>query len=231
MSTRARILGEIRRLGLMRLVNPAANVWFSIVKLVARIRGKSDVDAVYTARYHEAETDMTLPSGESVVECLMSEFLPRSVVDVGCGTGVYLREFGKHGLDIRGYEGSSAAIGSSLVETGTILLHDLRRALRADRRFDLVISFEVGEHLPPTSSLQYVENIACLGPTIVFSAAQPGQGGTDHINEQPSRYWIEHFEGVGFEFKAERTQRVREAPANTERCMVAAIEHPGVRES
>jgi hypothetical protein len=32
----------------------------------------------------------------------------------------------------------------------------------------------------------------------LFSAAIPGQGGTEHINEQPPRYWERQFERHGF---------------------------------
>jgi hypothetical protein len=32
----------------------------------------------------------------------------------------------------------------------------------------------------------------------VFSAAIPGQGGVNHINEQPPKYWVEKFWRRGF---------------------------------
>ena len=46
-------------------------------------------------------------------------------------------------------------------------------------------------------------------PTIVFSAAQPGQGGTGHINEQPPEYWAQRFEGRGYDLDRTQTEALR----------------------
>jgi len=46
---------------------------------------------------------------------------------------------------------------------------------------------------------------------VVFSAARPGQGGSDHVNEQPPEYWITRFEQNGFVCDHERTERWRAA--------------------
>ena len=53
---------------------------------------------------------------------------------------------------------------------------------------------------------------------IVITAAPPGQGGTDHVNEQPPQYWIEKFTGAGALFSEELTAAFREdwARANVE---------------
>ena len=40
--------------------------------------------------------------------------------------------------------------------------------------------------------------LCALAPTVVFSAAIPGQGGTQHVNEQWQSYWVELFEQQGF---------------------------------
>ena len=45
--------------------------------------------------------------------------------------------------------------------------------------------------------LSLVQFLVAHAPLIVFSAAQPGQMGSGHINEQPKSYWIERFEAAG----------------------------------
>jgi len=40
--------------------------------------------------------------------------------------------------------------------------------LHVDRRFDLVMSLEVGEHLPPDVADRFVESLVNLGPVVAF---------------------------------------------------------------
>ena len=44
---------------------------------------------------------------------------------------------------------------------------------------------------------------------MVFTVAQPGQGGKGHINEQPLNYWIEKFENVRFRQSIPETETLR----------------------
>jgi SAM-dependent methyltransferase len=209
MSARAAILNTVRSVGLMRLVNVLGNRWYWFVKRIAILRRHSDIDAVYTRGYFKAETDMTEPTADAVVGILANEFNPDSVTDVGCGTAVYLRHFEARGVAIQGFEGSQHAIDQAEVDSERIHRHDFRTLLAWDRTYDLVISFEVGEHLPDASAATFAASIARLGDRVAFSAAQPGQGGTDHINEQPSSYWIDHFAACGMTYNDAVTQRLR----------------------
>jgi hypothetical protein len=73
------------------------------------------------------------------------------------------------------------------------------------RRYDLAVSFEVAEHLAPWKANRFVAVLCTLAPVIVISAAVPGQGGTDHLNEQPRSYWIKKFSDRGFAYDEETT--------------------------
>ena len=67
------------------------------------------------------------------------------------------------------------------------------------RRFDLVQSLEVAEHIPAVSAATFVDNLTRHSQGLVlFSAAPPGQGGEFHVNEQPYQYWRELFARRGF---------------------------------
>ena len=70
--------------------------------------------------------------------------------------------------------------------------------LGIDRRFSLAICLEVGEHLPPERAPGFVTDLTRLAPVVLFSAAVPGQGGTNHVNEQWSEYWVALFEAQGW---------------------------------
>jgi len=62
---------------------------------------------------------------------------------------------------------------------------------------DLAMSLEVREHLPPSMGHNLVVSLVRSAPLTIFTAATPGQGGSGHVNEQPSEYWIEEFAGLG----------------------------------
>ena len=59
---------------------------------------------------------------------------------------------------------------------------------------------EVAEHLPESSSDFLVKSLITHSDLILFSAAIPGQGGQNHLNEQWPEYWERKFSKHGFIF-------------------------------
>ncbi len=66
------------------------------------------------------------------------------------------------------------------------------------KKYDLVESLEVAEHLSPSRADSFVEELTKLGDVILFSAAITGQGGVNHINEQMPSYWAKKFLRLGY---------------------------------
>ena len=209
-SLRSRVLWLVRRFGLMGVVNGVTNLGLGAVKTWCRLTGRDPMQAIYDSGYFRAETNMTLPTSQVVVEFLMRQFAPRSVIDVGCGTAVYLAHFEQLGVEVTGVEGSRSGIENALIDPARILQHDLTNGLVLPRRFDLVTCFEVAEHLPASAAPVLARSLAALGPVLAFSAAQPGQGGVDHINEQPSSYWVGQFQRAGMSWDEGSTRLARE---------------------
>jgi len=118
----------------------------------------------------------------------------QSVVDVGCGTGEWLAEamtvFNTD--DVLGVDGEY--VTKLKIPSDRFQVHDLSRPFSIDRRFDLVISLEVAEHLPSERSFDFVTSLVNLGDVVLFSAAIPLQPGTNHINTQWCQYWVELFD-------------------------------------
>ena len=109
--------------------------------------------------------------------------------------GTWLSVFHKHGVqDFLGIDGDWIPKEMLEIPAERFLAMDLCQPNKNRRQFDLVVSLEVAEHLPPVIADQFVSYLTSLGPVILFSAAIPGQGGTDHLNEQWPRYWISLFE-------------------------------------
>jgi SAM-dependent methyltransferase len=124
---------------------------------------------------------------------------PTSVVDVGCGIGTWLRTLAEiHDCEILGIDGAYVPAERRRIPADRFVERDLGLPLRLDRAFDLAICLEVAEHLPDERSAGLVRDLTALAPVVLFSAAVPGQGGTDHVNEQWPSYWAERFAAVGY---------------------------------
>jgi hypothetical protein len=152
----------------------------------------------YTRRYYQT-TQENVASAREVVPFLFKLFQPRSVVDVGCGSGAWLAAFRELGVDdVTGYDGDWVERQDLLIPETCLHRHDLAKALSAERTYDLAISLEVGEHLSPECAPTLVQSLSQLSSAVLFSAAVPYQGGTNHINEQWPGYWVELFNEIGY---------------------------------
>lgn len=149
---------------------------------------------------HETTVHNTNASSQVVPE-LIKMFHPKSVLDVGCGTGTWLRSFLEWGVnDVAGMDGdfvNRSLLHENIAEHNFIAC-DLTAPFNLGRKFDIVISLEVAEHLPASSAAGFIHSLALHGDTIIFSAALPGQGGQNHINEQWKDYWISYFAKEGY---------------------------------
>jgi SAM-dependent methyltransferase len=166
------------------------------------ILGRVPILAVRGLVYDDGFYDRADPEPEAlyarIVDALVELRSPRSVVDVGCGTGFMLGRFAEHGLEVRVVEGSRAAIRRSGLED-RIVRANLEREVPEVGRFDLCLCIEVAEHLRPASAPRLVAGLARLSDVVLFTAAPPGQGGTAHINLRPKAYWTELFSRHGLE--------------------------------
>ena len=65
--------------------------------------------------------------------------------------------------------------------------------------FDLAVCLEVVEHLDADAGDRVLADLCRCAPSVLFSAAVPGQGGIGHVNEQWPGYWVERFARHGFQ--------------------------------
>lgn len=137
-----------------------------------------------------------------VVVPLILDLVPlKSILDVGCGIGTWLKVFIDYGInDFLGVDGDYVNRNQLQIENTHFISHDLTTPLSLKREFDLVLSLEVAEHLPKNAANAFVESLVTHGKTILFSAAIPGQGGQNHLNEQWPEYWMAKFAKHGYFF-------------------------------
>ena len=137
-------------------------------------------------------------SAKEVVPIIIELINPKSIIDVGCGVGTWLSVFAEYGVqDFLGIDGDWVDKKLLHIPQSAFSFKELTRPLNIGREFDLVVSLEVAEHLPKSSAENFVDSLTSLGPVVLFSAAIPFQGGTNHVNEQWPNYWVELFSKKG----------------------------------
>jgi len=150
----------------------------------------------YGENFQKFLLETSCQSAKQVVPYIMELVHPKSVVDVGCGVGAWLAAFRDLGniQDHLGFDGDYIKKQNLLINPDFFVTKNLEEMpLSCERTFDLAVSLEVAEHLPEKIALSFVETLTQLAPVVLFSAAIPKQGGTNHINEQWPSYWAELF--------------------------------------
>src|SRR5438876_1062943 len=89
-------------------------------------------------------------SAREIIPIVLELVQPRSVIDVGCGAGTWLSVCKEFGIEeIFGVDGDYVSEKILKIPKERFLSFDLKRPFHLGRQFDLVLSLEVAEHLPP----------------------------------------------------------------------------------
>jgi SAM-dependent methyltransferase len=138
-------------------------------------------------------------SANEIFPHLINSLPINSVLDVGCGQGAWLSVWEQFGVkDITGVDGSYVDCDNLLIDKEHFISHDLSDQFNLNRRFDIVQTLEVAEHLSENSARGFIDSLVKHGDLILFSAAPKGQGGDDHVNEQNYDYWRRLFSYHGY---------------------------------
>jgi SAM-dependent methyltransferase len=158
------------------------------------VRMKSELARAYDGVFFENQGPGSRESASVVVPLAQGLVHPESVLDVGCGVGTWVAEWASRGVtDVLGIDGEYVEKSALQVPTANFQSVDLRKPFSIGRRFDLVQSLEVAEHLDESCADTFVQSLVSHADNILFSAAIPGQGGVHHVNEQWLTYWVEKF--------------------------------------
>jgi len=120
------------------------------------------------------------------------------LVDLGAGTGMYVEAAQGYGWQARGYDLADPQPRPDLVQC--------RSLLTVDDPARTVLCIEVAEHLAETDADAVIAAVwrNCVpGGRVIWSAAQPGQGGVGHVNCQPPEYWRDRARAQGFQPRAD----------------------------
>ena len=151
---------------------------------------------------HNENVYNTRSAGEIVP--IISEIIkPKSVIDVGCGLGTFLKVFKDEGAKrVLGLDGKwvDLSLLKKNISTSEFIVADLEKEININEQFDLAISLEVAEHISEDAADQFIRSLTKLSKVVLFSAAVPGQKGYGHINEQWPDYWRKKFASYDYDF-------------------------------
>jgi SAM-dependent methyltransferase len=196
------------------------------MRLLRWLESKGTHQELYDRDYYKRLVDpgATL-SADVIATSVISSFNPTSVIDVGCGSGAILKSFSERGIRAFGVDYSEAAVSLCQERGLDVVRFDLEKGLPWLGNSDVVLSTEVAEHLPEHRADAFVDLLTATAHIVVITAAIPGQGGTDHVNEQPHSYWIGKFRQRRFSLAQETVDQWRSSwsRCGVEKCYFANV--------
>jgi SAM-dependent methyltransferase len=155
-------------------------------------------DASYTSEFYKKMSGLSYLSATNVLPVLFERLKPKSIIDVGCGTGTWMAAAKRLGVPfVAGIEGPWLTKEDLFRPDIEIAIQDLEKPLAVDQRFDLCMCLEVAEHLSPERAGSLIADICRIADAAFFSAAIPQQTGRHHINCRWQTYWADLFAQQG----------------------------------
>lgn len=132
-----------------------------------------------------------------------------TIVDFGCGNADYTKLLVKENKTVECYDGNP---NTPEMTDGLCKVLDLSKEFDLNKKFECVISLEVGEHIPPEYEQIFIDNLdRHSAQCVILSWALPGQGGDGHFNERDNSYIKENFEKRGYKNWIEAENYLRES--------------------
>ena len=135
--------------------------------------------------------DEEKPWADRLALWIKTELDPVSVLDIGCGPGIYVDSLQKHGVDATGLDIDDRVHGKQHLKYQS--LFDI-----TDEQADTVICMEVVEHIDPKQEDHVIERVVgTVGHTLIWTAAALGQGGIGHVNCKNKQDWADKITAAG----------------------------------
>lgn len=134
-------------------------------------------DTEYTNAFYDKMQNKNIAVARLIMPILIDSLQPKSIIDLGCGRGLFLRIAKDMGINVMGVDGDYVDRNELFIEAQEFIPANLEKELIPPKKFDLAISFEVAEHLPENCAKLFVDNLIKCADVVAFSAAVPFQGG------------------------------------------------------
>jgi 2-polyprenyl-3-methyl-5-hydroxy-6-metoxy-1,4-benzoquinol methylase len=149
------------------------------------------------------------PFAKRLAAWIADTLQPQTALDIGCGPGIYVDAMREHGIAATGIDTDKRVAGKPHLRQESMF--------DTDGSAELVLCLEVAEHIPEDRADAVIASVAdAVAPygILIWSAAQPGQGGTGHINCQPKDYWAQRLAAAGLQRDEEIEQHLKDYAAS-----------------
>lgn len=132
-----------------------------------------------------------------IADVIVRRIQPQTVLDVGCAMGFLVESLRERNIDAHGIDVSEYAIQHVRPDLQPYC-HVSSILEPLPRRYDLIVSIEVLEHLSSTLCEDAIKNICAATDDVLFSSTPFDYREPTHVNVQPLEYWAEFFALNGF---------------------------------
>lgn len=173
--------------------------------------GRPEVPSVEYGRYY-FEHDCGIPYERNehwlnffgeMADGIIRDLRPSSVLDAGCAMGFLVEALRERGVEAWGVDVSEFAISQvdeSVREFCSVA--SLAEPLR--RRYDLIVSVEVLEHIPPAETGAAIATLCAATDRLLLSTTPDDFSEATHLNVQPPEAWSAALAREGFIREVER---------------------------
>jgi SAM-dependent methyltransferase len=134
---------------------------------------------------------------QKIADKILEEIHPYTVLDAGCAFGFLVEGLRKRDIEAFGIDISEYAIQQVDASISTFCsVASITKPF--SRKFDLIVTIEVLEHLPWEQAQQAVKNLCQYTDDILFSSSPYDYREVTHYNVQPPEVWAELFAREGF---------------------------------
>jgi SAM-dependent methyltransferase len=139
----------------------------------------------------------------AMADAIVRDLRPTTVLDAGCAMGFLVEALRERGVEAWGIDVSEHAISqvhesvAEYCEVGTL-------ADALPRRYDLIVSIEVLEHIGPAEANAVVANLCAATDRILLSTTPDDYGEATHLNVQAPEAWSAMLAQNGFLRDTER---------------------------
>lgn len=157
----------------------------------------------YLSEYYSRHRSLTLSSAKKIVKLFPKFFDPRLILDIGCGTGEWIKAFQYQypSCNFTGIDGNWIKSNNLICNFNEFIVADLNFGLPKNiinKNYDLITCLETITDLPEKEGGKLISQICKITNLCLFSSGAPNQTHGPHKNRQWQSYWHSLFKKNGF---------------------------------